>query len=151
MNSILLKNIKTTEKSLKETVDYTDINYLVKKENKPTILKGIQCEINRYKIWLQSSRSDYLRNYGFGGFFDNQLNDRYPFTDDSIPTIKADLERLTSEKFPDIELLGAEIKRDVNRRAWLVRVAVLDRKTGLPALDMFTQNENIVVFAQDNS
>ena len=42
-----------------------------------TVIENGSAILNAYKIWLQSSADDYIRNYNYAGFFDDYLN-RYP-------------------------------------------------------------------------
>ncbi len=123
------RQIKKIREIQKSNLNYLDINYQVVDKHGVSLEYG-QAILNKYKLWLRSSSTDYIRKPNHAGFFDNALN-RYPFNEDSIETIKADLIQKTSEAFPDIELLSVTIKLDYPNKKWLVFLSVRDKITGL--------------------
>jgi hypothetical protein len=84
------RKIKSIQENLQQNLNYIDINYKGVEPKRGFILRAGSALINQYKIWLQSSSTDFHRRPGVGGFFDNQLN-RYKFDPSSAETIKADL------------------------------------------------------------
>jgi len=148
-NSILLNDLTLLKKSLKKQISIGDIGYYCYDADKDTVLEGSGAILNEYKIWLQSGSLDFHRNPGFGGFTEGNMN-RYKFSDDSIPTIKSDLIQLTAEKFPNIELLSVEVKRNTSDMSWRLKVAVRDKITGLISTDMFDSSESVVYSSSES-
>jgi hypothetical protein len=128
------KQIKAINDSFKKDLNYLDLNYKVvepEEKGRGITLGGGDVIINQLKIWLQSGRYDYIRKPDYAGFFDNQLNDRYPFSPDSEEAIKGDLVSTVETMFPQIEVLACDVNCDFNARKWKVRLAVKDRITGV--------------------
>lgn len=132
-----------------KNIDYFDYDYRGKIEGRDFKITQASPVLNAYKMWLQSSKSDYIRNYGFGGFFMRNLNE-YEFSPDSEAMIKQDLINKTKEIFPEIDLLSVEVKCMTPDRYWKVKVAVKDTLIGYVALDMAVNGESIK-FSAENS
>lgn len=130
-------------RKVQENLNYVDYDYRGRIENNNIRISGATPILNAYKMWLQSGRGDYIRNYGFGGFFALNLNE-YEFSPASENQIKADLIAKTRELFPEINLIGVEVKCMAPKRYWKVKVSVQDNLTGLVAIDMITKEESIV-------
>jgi len=127
------RNIKQIQQTLKSNLNYIDINYKgVDKYG--FILQGGSAVINQYKIWLQSSGTDYHRQPGKAGFFDGQLN-RYKFSPESEESIKTDLINETTTQFPNLEVIGLDIICMMKERKWSIKVAVKDKITGIIGID----------------
>lgn len=146
--SIVSRNIKKLGEKFRENINYVDVTYKGINEASVfnTVIENGSAVLNAYKIWLQSSKSDYIRNYGYAGFFDDYLN-RYPFNDSSIPSIKEDLIAVTAEKFPRVRILGLDIICDRIKRGWKLRMIVQDTLTGYIGLDMAINKESLDVAA----
>jgi hypothetical protein len=128
------KQIKTINDSFKKDLNYLDLNYKAvepEEKNRGITLGGGDVIINQLKIWLQSKRYDYIRKPDYAGFFDNQLNDRYPFSPDSEEAIQGDLVSTIETMFPQAEILACEVTCNYNARKWEVGLAVRDRITGV--------------------
>lgn len=137
-NSVISRNIVELSKSLQKNIDLVDISYKGSTKSlngeKKATLRGGQPIINMYKMWLQSKSTDYIRNLGFGGFFENNLNE-FPFDESSIPAIEEALRQETVKKFPDIRIIDIQIQCLYGSRKWKVKVVIADIKTGLIGID----------------
>ena len=143
-NSIIARNIKQLEKSLKKNIDYLDLDYRgVDKDVGDIELTRGSVVLNAYKLWLQSRSTSYIREAGFGGFFTENIH-KYDFVPESEPIIERDLRAVTQEEWPDIELMEVEVKCMAPKKYWKVRVAVRDRITNLLAYDMFLTDNSII-------
>ena len=130
--SIVARNVKKLGKSLKENINYVDVTYkgINEKSIFNTVIENGSAILNAYKIWLQSSADDYIRNYNYAGFFDDYLN-RYPFDESSIPA------------FPKVRILALDVHCDKVHRGWKLRAVVQDTLTGYIGLDMAVFKEYI--------
>lgn len=142
-SSVILRNLSQLNKSLQKNIDYVDLNYIGYDKDKTLVLKKGSPILNRYKIWLQSKSTDYTRNAGFGGFFQNNLNE-YEFSSSSETQIEADLRAKTEQLFPDLNLISVEVKCMAPAKYWNVKVVVSDKMTGLVGADMVQDGQNIV-------
>ena len=63
--SIVARNVKKLGESLKENINYVDVTYkgINEKSIFNTVIENGSAILNAYKIWLQSSADDYIRNY----------------------------------------------------------------------------------------
>lgn len=152
-NSIISRNIIELSKSLQKNISYLDLSYKgptlnLRNEKKITIRDG-QPVLNLYKMWLQSKSTDYIRRPGFGGFFENNLNE-YPFDESSIPLITQDLTRKTAQYFPNIHLISIDIECLKAARKWKVKVTVGDKSTGLVGMDL-ENHEDIEIETNSHS
>jgi len=142
-HSLLAKNAKDFEVAIGDRTAFFDINYEVisKSSRRGTVLRDESAILNAYKIWLQSRGNDYVRNPGFGGFFDNNLNDRFKFSPESEEPIKSALIEETAAKWPDIQILDATVKCVMENREWKVKVVIMDKNTRAIATEMLDLNE----------
>jgi hypothetical protein len=139
--SILKKSLKDLKKTMGDTINFVDVDYEVipdHKTTRSTIMKDERAIANAYRLWLQSGKFDYIRNPNFGGFFDNQLNDRFPFSPDSEEDVKIALINETKEKWPDLILINTEVKCNFAQRNWWIRTTIADRNTGLVSTEEAT-------------
>lgn len=143
-SSVISRNLKQLEKSLQKNIDYVDLDYRgVDDDVKSIELTKGSPVLNAYKMWLQSRSTSYIRNAGFGGFLTETIH-QYPFTPDSEGEILQELKSLTTEQWPNITLLDAEVKCMTPQKYWKVRVAVQDKITNLVAYDMYITDGSIV-------
>jgi hypothetical protein len=123
-----------------DTNHYFDIDYEVipnpKRKNSTPVENNERAIINAYKIWLLSGKNDYIRNPGFAGFFDSQLNDKFKFLPENEPQVEAAIRTETTDKWPDIEIMTLTVKCDMPTRAWIVSITVMDRNTRAAATDL---------------
>ena len=107
------KSIKTFYSSMKENIDYVDLNFrgIVNrtrtftddKGNKQSYteqtvgVEGVACLRDKFRIWLMSDDGDYHRNPGVGGFLVKNVVKR-PFIDSNCPVIEALLRAEAEEK-----------------------------------------------------
>jgi hypothetical protein len=138
-NSILAENESALKQSVEETINYVDIDYdLVSAMSKSytTHTRGIiekneYALNNAYRIWLQSGKWDYIRNPEFGGFFDNNLNDRFVFHPSSENAVREALISETAQKFPQVDIISVDVKCAFRERKWIVHVVLRDKNTGI--------------------
>lgn len=134
MISRLQRNHPQIIKKLEKNIDYFDYDYRGIMNNKTIKITKGKPFINAYKMWLQSGKGDYIRNYGFGGFFVRNLNE-YEFSPNSEEQIKEDLIQKTKELFPQVNLISIDVKCMLYDRYWKVHVIVQDGLTGLVGMD----------------
>ena len=142
-SSVILRNLSQLEKSLQQNINYVDIDYRGPRDGYGTVLTKGSPLLNEYKIWLQSSKTDYIRDYGKGGFFAYNLNE-YEFSSASEEKIEQDLIAATKAQFPSINIIACEVKCMSPKRYWKVKVVVSDKMTGLIGADMVKDGESIV-------
>lgn len=143
MISKLKRSYPQIVKKVQENLDYVDYDYRGKNENNSIRISGASPLLNAYKMWLQSGKGDYIRNYGFGGFFSLNLNE-YEFSPNSESRIKTDLIAKTKELWPEINLIDVQVTCVLAKKYWKVKVSVQDNLTGLVAIDMITKEESII-------
>jgi hypothetical protein len=125
--------------------NYKDLNFDLLDEKHGAVLAGGYCITSALKMWLQSGYADYHRRPYHGGFFDNALRGKYLFDPSSEDAVKSDLVAEIQTKFPDVRVITAEVKCDIPRRAWRVRLVVQDLRTKL--IDDSMATEALVVAA----
>lgn len=150
MTSMIQRNLKRLEKTLKKNITYIDLNYkgAVQQENnatalaEPVELTAGSPVLNAYKMWLQSRSTSYIRNAGFGGYITENIF-MYPFTPEYESTIANDIASLTADYWPNIELLSIDVKCMAPKKYWEIKVSVRDKITNLVAFDMYLTNDSI--------
>jgi hypothetical protein len=133
-NSILRNSLKDLKKTMGDTINFVDIDYDVipdHKTTRSTIMRDERAITNAYRLWLQSKKWDYIRKPNFGGFFDNNLNDRFVFSPDSEEDVKKALIEETRMRWPDLQVIDCNVKCLFSKRAWHVQVIIRDKNTGL--------------------
>jgi hypothetical protein len=139
VKSLLIKNINDLSKKMDNTISYIDLDFELKRpENDPwtTHTRSMVCKndyaiLNAYRLWLQSKHYDYIRNPDFGGFFENNLNDKFAFTPENEGAVAQALINESNAKWPDIIVLGVDVKCDLKNRAWIVNVTCQDKGTNM--------------------
>jgi hypothetical protein len=137
--------INSLQRGFDKNSNYLDINYEVLDSRYPTVLKGGITITSALKMWLQSKRNDYHRNPGFGGFFDNMLNDRWTLSPDNEEEIKSNLILSIEKKFPEIKVIAADVRCDLVRRSWIVKLIVQDLRTNQIMDDMAIKGEGLSI------
>lgn len=143
ISSTLLKNISKLRASLKDEIDYIDVSYKGLDDKGSVTVYDEKCVIQRYKIWLQSDEYDYIRRPEFGGFLTRHVI-KTPLLEGNERLIESQLRAETKSFFPDIILDKVEVKADIPKRAWTIKVSVTDRKTGLSDNSMFDSGISII-------
>lgn len=160
MQNRLEKSIRTLYSSLKENIDYVDLNFMgigtrvrtftddngIKKEytERTAEVSGVACLRDRFKIWLMSDQGDFHRNPEKGGFLTRNVVKR-PFIDDNCPIIAALLKSEAESKFPELKIMDVDVSCDHSTRQWKIKVSILDQKTGLVDNTMYLNGESIAV------
>lgn len=156
------KAIKNFYSSMKENVDYVDLNFrgIVNRTrsftddegNKKTYteqtvgIEGVACLRDKFRIWLMSDDGDFHRQPGVGGFLVKNVVKR-PFIDENCPVIEALLKSEAEERFPQLEIRDVKVTCDHVRRRWNIKVSILDKKTGLIDNTMYVDGEAISVMS----
>lgn len=160
VNSSLMKNIKVLSLSLKENVSYIDLNfrgivprtktYIDENGNKREYTEGTvtveneACVRDQFRIWLMSCANDFHRNPSNGGFLEKNVVKR-PFVDESCPIIEALLKSEAETKFPNMNLLDVNVSCNHSTKQWIIKVTILDKKTGMVDNSMYVGGEAIAV------
>lgn len=104
--------------------------------------------LNSYRMWLASKRGDYIREPpDNSGYFQFALNNKYTFEKANEENVKADLIRLTNERFPLIRLVDCQVKANLFTRKWEIKVVIEDLSSG----NFVTLEENLEVVNQETS
>jgi hypothetical protein len=143
VKSLLIKNIKDLSQKMGETITYVDIDYDVKRpaddpwttHTRSTICKNDYAILNAYRLWLQSKHYDYIRNPEFGGFFENNLNDKFAFLPENEGAVAQALINESNLKWPDINVLNCEVTCDIKSRGWIVHIIAQDKGTRLVLIE----------------
>lgn len=160
VNSVLLQNIKTLEATINENIAYTDVNFrgIVNRTKEVTDENGRKkqyveqtvtvsnaaCLRDQFRIWLMSCTNDFHRNPNNGGFLEKNVVKR-PFIDENCPVIEALLRSEAESKFPNLKIMDIEVKCNHSTRQWMIKVSILDKKTGLVDNTMYVDGEAIAV------
>jgi hypothetical protein len=142
MDSILKKSLPVLKKAMNDSINFVDLDYEVLPDHKTTrstIMRDDRAIANAYRLWLQSNKNDYIRNPGFGGFFDNSLNDRFKFSPDSEDGVKTALIARTKELWPDLVVIDCEVKCNLARRNWFIKIMIADKNTGMAISSIDTE------------
>mgnify|MGYP003563291916 CR=1 FL=1 len=131
-SSIISRNIDQLGKKFIDNVRYEDIDYrgFVPDNGDPTLEAGYVL-VNDLKLWLQSTRGDYYRRWGFGGPLDD-LRD-YSLTEQGASDLRASLLQGISTHFKTIEVQVLEVHPNVAQRLWRISMIVKDTISGLLA------------------
>lgn len=156
------KAIKTFYSSMKENVDYVDLNFrgIVSKVstfkddagNKKNYIEqtvgvsGIECLRDKFRIWLMSDSGDFHRNPENGGFLAKNVVKR-PFIDSNCPVIEALLKAEAEDRFPQLQIMDVKVTCDHTTRRWIIKVSILDKKTGIIDDTMYLDGEAVYVFS----
>lgn len=145
-SSVILRNIKQLEKSLKKNIDYIDLNYEGVDPSNPALIelrKGSPV-LNALKMWLQSRSTSYIRNAGYGGFLTETIH-TYEFSPKSESQIRSDIIKAATDEFPTAEIMECEVKCMAPKPYWSVKIAVRDKITNMLAYDDFFANKDASV------
>jgi hypothetical protein len=151
--SLLFKNIKDLSKTVGDAIAYVDLDYEIKRpaddpwttHTRSMVCKDDYAILNAYRLWLQSRRYDYIRSPSFGGFFENNLNDRFAFRPENEAGVSQALVQESNEKWPDINVLECNVTCDTKLRGWVVHILAQDKGT-----KMVLSDNNVVIPAEDN-
>lgn len=145
IKSVLLDNFDDLQSKLSNPINYVDIDYnLLNPESsqgftktRSTILHGDYAILNAYRLWLQSKKYDYIRSPTFGGIFEFMLNDKFSFSTDNEENVAEYIREKTASHWPQIVLLGVEVKADMNSRIWNIHLIAQDKRSGMILNDSF--------------
>jgi hypothetical protein len=148
VKSLLVRNIKDLENKTAGAIKYVDLDYDLKRpasdpwttHTRSMVCKNDYAILNGYRLWLQSKHYDYVRNPEFGGFFENNLNDKFTFIPENEPAVAQALVNESHVKWPDIEILDVKVTCDLRNRGWIVKITAQDKNTQM----VFSDN-NIVI------
>lgn len=130
LSSGLLKQIKNLQNSMKDSIDYFDVNYKEIDEKGSIAVRGLPCVLQKYKLWLMSDKYDYHRSPGYGGFLTKYVV-KTPLSEANALSIQSSLIVETEKNFPDIKLLECKIIPNFSQRRWEIKVVPQDKRSGL--------------------
>lgn len=130
--------LKKTEKLLEEpqgTVNFIDIDYKLLEDpddpyttsTRKMVEHNFEAILNPYRMWLQSKRTDYIRQKNWGGFFEFALNDKVQFKTENESVVREMIISQSNEKFPDLTILDCKVKAIIRDRSWDVEIVVQDK------------------------
>lgn len=130
--------LKKTEKLLEEpqgTVNFIDIDYKLLEDpddpyttsTRKMIEHNFEAILNPYRMWLQSKRTDYIRQKNWGGLFEFALNDKVQFKTENESVVREMIISQSNEKFPDLSILDCKVKAVIRDRNWDVEIVVQDK------------------------
>lgn len=130
--------LKKTEKLLEEpqgTVNFIDIDYKLLEDpddpyttsTRKMVEHNFEAILNPYRMWLQSKRTDYIRQKNWGGLFEFALNDKVQFKTENESVVREMIISQSSEKFPDLRILDCKVKAVIRDRNWDVEIVVQDK------------------------
>lgn len=130
--------LKKTEKLLKEpqgTVNFIDIDYKLLEDpddpyttsTRKMVEHNFEAILNPYRMWLQSKRTDYIRQKNWGGLFEFALNDKVQFKTENESVVREMIISQSNEKFPDLSILDCKVKAVIRDRNWDVEIVVQDK------------------------
>ena len=130
--------LKKTEKLLEEpqgTVNFIDIDYKLLEDyddpyttsTRKMVEHNFEAILNPYRMWLQSKKTDYIRQKNWGGFFEFALNDKVQFKTENESVVREMIISQSNEKFPDLTILDCKVKAIIRDRNWDVEIVVQDK------------------------
>ncbi len=130
--------LKKTEKLLEEpqgTVNFIDIDYKLLEDpddpyttsTRKMVEHNFEAILNPYRMWLQSKRTDYIRQKNWGGLFEFALNDKVQFKTENESVVREMIISQSNEKFPDLSILDCKVKAVIRDRNWDVEIVVQDK------------------------
>lgn len=163
MENRLEQSLKKFYSSLKENLDYVDLNFrgisnqiktfTDENGNKQTYVdqtikvEGVSCVRDKFRIWLMSDEGDFHRKPKEGGFLVKNVVKK-PFIDSNCTVIEALLKSAAEERFPQLEILDVKVRCDHGLRRWIINISILDKKTGLVDNTMYVNGEAISVVSE---
>lgn len=148
VSSSIAKQINSLRKSIKEQINYFDVNFKDIDKNGSIQVSNLACVTQAYKIWLMSDMYDYHRRPTMGGFLVKNVIKK-PLSDENAKIIESQLIRETGEIFPTINVLKCEVTANMARRRWELRIAIQDKRSGLIDSSMST-DDGMITYYPDN-
>jgi hypothetical protein len=149
VKSLLINNMEELNKKLNTPINYLDIDYNAispdpgttqgKTKTRTRILHNDYAILNAYRMWLQSRRYDYIRAPNFGGMFDSALNDKFPFKTESEGIVADYIKSETETHWPQITVLNIEVKAELAKKNWLIKILAQDKQSGLVLQDLISR------------
>ena len=149
VSSSIAKQISSLSKSIKDQINYFDVNFKDIDSNGSILVKDLACVTQAFKIWLMSDMNDYHRRPSMGGFLVRNVIKR-PLSADNAKVIESLLIKETGEVFPTINILKCEVTANMARRRWEVRVAIQDKRSGLIDASMMDEDK-MLTYYPDNA
>lgn len=130
--------LKKTEKLLEEPqgiINFIDIDYKLLEDpddpyttiTRKMVERNFEAILNPFRMWLQSKKTDYIRQKGWGGLFQYQLNDRVRLHPNNEETVRELIISQAEEKFPELSIIDCKVEADVPNRNWKVDIIVQDK------------------------
>lgn len=130
--------LKKTEKLLEEPqgiINFIDIDYKLLEDpddpytttTRKMVERNFEAILNPFRMWLQSKKTDYIRQKDWGGLFQYQLNDRVRLHPNNEETVRELIVSQAEEKFPELSIVDCKVEADVPNRNWKVDIIVQDK------------------------
>jgi len=130
--------LKKTEKLLEEPqgiINFIDIDYKLLEDpddpyttiTRKMVERNFEAILNPFRMWLQSKKTDYIRQKDWGGLFQYQLNDRVRLHSNNEETVRELIVSQAEEKFPELSIIDCKVEADVPNRNWKVDIIVQDK------------------------
>jgi hypothetical protein len=130
--------LKKTEKLLEEPqgiINFIDIDYKLLEDpddpyttiTRKMVERNFEAILNPFRMWLQSKKTDYIRQKDWGGLFQYQLNDRVRLHPNNEETVRELIVSQAEEKFPELSIIDCKVEADVPNRNWKVDIVVQDK------------------------
>lgn len=130
--------LKKTEKLLEEPqgiINFIDIDYKLLEDpddpyttiTRKMVERNFEAILNPFRMWLQSKKTDYIRQKDWGGLFQYQLNDRVRLHPNNEETVRELIVSQAEEKFPELSIIDCKVEADVPNRNWKVDIIVQDK------------------------
>lgn len=148
VSSSIAKQINSLRKSIKEQINYFDVNFKDIDKNGSIHVSNLACVTQAYKIWLMSDMYDYHRRPAMGGFLVKNVIKK-PLSTENAKIIESQLIKETGEIFPTINVLKCEVTANMARRRWELRIAIQDKRSGLIDSSMST-DDGMITYYPDN-
>lgn len=130
--------LKKTEKLLEDpqgTINYIDIDYKLLEDTddpyttvtRKMVEHNFEAILNPYRMWLQSKRTDYIRQKNWGGLFQFQLNDKVRLLTENEDVVREMIISQSAEKFPELSVLDCKVVANIPSKEWKVDIIVQDK------------------------
>src|SRR5574344_1299382 len=128
ISSVVYKQIKKFQETLKDKISYEDLNYRGIDSNGSVTVKDGNCIIDEFQLWLLSDINDYNRQPDKGGFITKEVIKK-PFNDNSCSTIKSQLLVEANAQFPTIKIENCSVVCNYSTRKWEIRISAYDTES----------------------
>lgn len=138
MANPLLKKTESLLKKPEGSMNLIDIDYKLLEDpddkfttaTRSMIEYNYNATLNALRMWLQSTKGDYIRESDIGGLFTYALNDKFMFAKTSEDAVASWLKSEAEAMFPAIEFISVDVEAVIHERNWNIKMVVRDRESG---------------------